>query len=514
MAVPELSRWPSLVRANKVLRERAPDRRACRRELLEKARAFTCAHLGLPCDLPAAAETVIATGHQPIWHHCGLWIKNVACSRLARSVHATAVHVVLDHDVCDTAMAVPRRRADGTWYRQWLDIEPEAHGLALEDRQPHGATTAQFLDDVVRLHPEPFCTEIWNGCGLGNAARWDAFGSVAEVVVYLQALLNAAFGLDNLLYLPVSQLCTSEAFMDFLVSIVSNAMDFATCYNEALAARCGRFEAVGPLTIRPLAMDRRRQQTELPFWLVRSDGTRTPLVVRQDRTGPLTALLRAGRRRLRPKAVPLTLFLRRYLADWFIHGLGGATYEPVVDHVMRAYYGVGVPDYGVVTCTVLLPWCRPGDRGAPHLGQLRHHLHHVLHNPEQCLNASQHDAEQMRRLADRKQRAIARAGDRRLSRDRRKAAWASVSTINQRLRRSATDAITRLEEAIAHAERRQASQAACDSREYFFGLFPRAALRTLADTVEFSARRDMAARERSAQCSVAAHERGLSCWTK
>lgn len=490
--------------------ERAPDRRACCRDLLAKARAFTRAHLGLPCDVPATAETVIATGHQPIWHHCGLWIKNVACSRLARAVHATGVHVVLDHDVCDTSMAVPRRRADGTWYRQWLDIESAAQGLTLEDRQPDGAATARFLDAVVRSHPEPFCTEIWNNRGLGDAEGWDSFDSVAEVVVYLQALLNAALGLDNLLYLPVSQLCTSEAFMDFAVSIVSNAMDFAACYNEALAERSGGVETVGPLTIRPLAVNDRRRQTELPFWLVRRDGTRTPLVVRQDRTGPLTTLLRQGRRRLRPKAVPLTLFLRRYLADWFIHGLGGARYEPVVDHLMRTYYGVGVPEYGVVTCTAMLPWCRSGGRGAPHLGQLRHRLHHVLHNPEQCLNASQHDAEPVRRLAGRKQRAIATAGDRRLPRERRQAAWVSISTINRRLRRSATDAITHWEEAIVRAERRRASQAVCDSREYFFGLFPKATLRALADAAEFSAHGSVAPCERRARHSVATHERTIT----
>ncbi len=43
---------------------------------------------------------------------------------------------------------------------------------------------------------------------------------------------------------------------------------------------------------------------------------------------------------LRPKAVSLTTFIQLYLADWFVHGIGGSLYEPVTDYVIENYFGV------------------------------------------------------------------------------------------------------------------------------------------------------------------------------
>ena len=47
----------------------------------------------------------------------------------------------------------------------------------------------------------------------------------------------------------------------------------------------------------------------------------------------------------------LTLFVRLCLADGFIHGIGGGTYDQVTDDIIRRYYGIEPPGYTVVSAT-------------------------------------------------------------------------------------------------------------------------------------------------------------------
>jgi hypothetical protein len=62
--------------------------------------------------------------------------------------------------------------------------------------------------------------------------------------------------------------------------------------------------------------------------------------------------------RLWPKALLQSLYTRLYLADFFIHGLGGGFYEPVNDLLLKELgEGPGAP-YGVASATL---WVSPAD---------------------------------------------------------------------------------------------------------------------------------------------------------
>jgi hypothetical protein len=330
--------------------------------------------------------------------------------------------------------------------------------------------------------------------------------TVADVVTYLQAVLNAPFAAGDVLYLPVSQLSATDTFLSFAVSAMSNAMYFAQCYNDAVA-RCSAGRN-GRLGIHALAVDAPRGRTELPFWLLRPEGDRTSLQVRlrtggaldlqaascavgsldaasgQGKAEQLRRLLASHHWLLRPKAITLTLFLRLHLADWFIHGTGGARYEPITDRILRDYYDMRPPRYGVVTCTATLPRC---SRAAPadEPGSLRHQLHHLRHNPERCLPAHACQEGPVGHLVRAKQECIARAGDPRLPRAMHKTAWERVSRINEELCKHAGREIANLEAAVAQSRQESTSRAVCQSREYFFGLFPPWRLARIADAVTF-----------------------------
>jgi hypothetical protein len=55
-----------------------------------------------------------------------------------------------------------------------------------------------------------------------------------------------------------------------------------------------------------------------------------------------------------PKAIPQTLFLRMYLCDFFIHGVGGGVYEEVVDKFFYRTAVLEPPTYGVISATYFI----------------------------------------------------------------------------------------------------------------------------------------------------------------
>ena len=51
----------------------------------------------------------------------------------------------------------------------------------------------------------------------------------------------------------------------------------------------------------------------------------------------------------------MTLFARLGLGDFFIHGIGGGKYDEVTDAIIRDYFGIEPPRYGVLSATLHLP---------------------------------------------------------------------------------------------------------------------------------------------------------------
>src|SRR5207249_6511614 len=66
-------------------------------------------------------------------------------------------------------------------------------------------------------------------------------------------------------------------------------------------------------------------------------------------------LERAGLK-VRPRALTNTLFARLFVADLFIHGIGGGKYDELTDEIIRRYYGAEPPAYMVLSGTLFLPF--------------------------------------------------------------------------------------------------------------------------------------------------------------
>jgi len=508
-ADPEVCEWPRLSAANSAVLKNITSRKRCRAELLEAACTYT--QRILPASGPRSQKScVIAAGHQPGWHHCGIWVKQVAVSNLARTMGGTALHLMVDHDDCDTTMLLPDCTPGGLWRLKQVNITTSQEHVAPEVRRPALRIKKKaFIEKVMSHNRSGFCGCVWSKLDLSILENEKRSDCIADTVTYLQALLNRALGLQ-ILYLPVSQLCKSDAFERFVISIVTDAARFAGSYNRAAATGADHGNKNKHQAVTTLELNEQTGQVELPFWLLAENGERARLYAVQRMDGcvrigtrdnnlcsldskcinspqaGLTNMLRQFRYRLRPKAVSLTLFVRLFLADWFVHGIGGAGYEHITDHIITDYYGIEPLSFGIITMNMNLDVPDRSRCSAPSVRQLRHKLREIRYSPEKFVAATLREKEPAKSMIAQKHRLIRNAKDRSMPARLRRAAWCSIAEVNEKLLTLADAQRLQLEKRLAATEALERSRQIADYRGYFFGLFPESRLRKVIDTLNFT----------------------------
>jgi len=372
---PELSEWLGVLRQNELVLRAVGSRSESREELLEIARRYSEKVLKLGYR-SLGAETIIATGHQSVWGHCGIWIKDAVACRFSETVGGRCLHLVVDHDICDTGIVVAR--SDGGFER--IEIEDGQKAVGAEWRGcPDMERVFSFVDAVVGCGAG-LCRDVWSKWRERREGKKLEFSNVAEVIVYLQSMLNDVLGLE-MLYLPVSRLCESDSFFNFARSLIVDAERFAEIYNGAREMQMVELQLERWQSVRRLLVDKDRNLFEVPLWVVEAGGDRGTLYVEPNgasaslwcdgfelgvvdlagRCGALKSVLAASGHRLRCKAVVLTLFVRLFLADWFVHGVGGGRYEYIADRIIEEYFGIDGLGFGIATMSVTLGESGGGD---------------------------------------------------------------------------------------------------------------------------------------------------------
>ncbi|UCG49928.1 MAG: hypothetical protein JSU94_09115 [Phycisphaerales bacterium] len=508
---PEPPGWPPLLARNRQIVESIPGRSKSRQELLAAARSYTERLLGSARPPPAGhIDFCAVTGHQAIWHHCGILAKDFAVQKLARTTGGLALHLVLDHDIRDTAMVLPPTDRDRGLRFERVQIESEQMPVPLEFRPPPPKNTLEtFIQAVTKTTPASLCGQTWPKCDPLQSTDLSRFANIADFITYCQATLKDALGLGSIVYLPVSNLSRTDAFAAFLCSIILDAEAFAAAYNNAIDKHAAARRGTRRPPIRKLTLDTHGGLIELPFWVVSTDGRRSSLHVRTANAGRVgigtvstelanldPAWLSKNPSRLantlhklghflRPKAVPLTLFVRLFLADWFVHGLGGATYEPVTDNIIREYYHIEPPAFGVATCTMTLNTRNQPPSPKSPVAQLTRRLRDIRHNPEKYIDRPTLKTAAVASLIGSKRQLVAKATDRSLPGDARSSAYASLVAVNERLFEYARTAADRTERQMALSHKNALSKKVADYREFFFGLFPQQRLAKTAASLTF-----------------------------
>ena len=433
LARPAFPEWAALARTNHTAAQAwgftvagrpVGDLRAlARREALAAATAFS-ERLGVKVQAPGSPDgLIVATGHQPDLYHPGVWIKDFLLQRLAEETGATGFDVVVDSDGFDTlSVSSPCLLPDVHRCTQYLAVGsaescfacspvPSAHEVA-----DWNAAVALQLESLpapsIRRHFAEFAVAL-------EAAREDA-ANLAELVTFARRRFEASAG-SGYLELPATTMGRSEAFAAFAVDMALAGSRFAEAYNGALAdyrAINKTRSAAQPFP--DLVVD--GGKIELPLWSIGPHERRTVwcehtggtvrlvdeagVVLAEFAEEPeqaIAALLAAGLT-LAPKALSLTLFVRGFASDIFIHGVGGGGYDRVTDDVFRRYYGVEPPAFVVASITMYLPLGMHVITEAE-VSAARERLNRLDHNPDAMLSEVEFDS------ADERARATALAAE-------------------------------------------------------------------------------------------------------
>lgn len=395
-------------------------RRRARAEAVAVAVEYT-RELGL--DPPEAYDEgpddldglLAVTGHQPVLAHPGVWAKNLLIDDLARSRGWVGINLVVDHDaVGAVCVNVPRKDADGALGVDYCCLVREAQGVPYESMPvPTLDLLERWVGDVrERLAsagvPGALAAfESWSGL-----AREALAGSVSigDLLTRARRAYEGPLG-TRYLELPVSRLAGGDTFLTFAMDLCGRAAELRLIYNRALAEYRELREIRSPANPLP-DLDVDGDMIEMPFWIVTEDGRREALwvgrradtlvlncgsctAVEVDALDPALALsaLRQKGVAIRPKALTLTLFVRLFVADLFLHGIGGGKYDVLTDELMGAVYGIGPPPYAVASMTMRLPFGQASG-SAPDQAALERSLAALKHNPDKALEeAGELDAE-------------------------------------------------------------------------------------------------------------------------
>ncbi len=441
-------------------------------DLRREARAF----IGHFDDSP-----LFATGHQTELYHPGVWVKNAMINSLARQAGGSAFHLAVDTDA--------PKHLHLRWPGGSQAITDDEELTTAEWTSLLSPPTPRYLSDIVESVDEA-------------AAGWSFTPSTEPFLASLRRLslesLNLSTALTNSVHslewdlglrhhaLVVSPIWQCEPYLIFLHHFLARASEVAQVYNRVL----GDYRAKNGVrtTARPMPdLNASSDEIECPFWLDDlRQGTRTRAVVRclkdQWTISPaaggdpctldpsvdgriaaerLLKWCRANQLRIAPRALTLTLFFRLFLADQFVHGIGGGRYDQVTDDFIHGLFAFDPPRFSVTTATLYFPTA---------VGQRRINLHPLLQEGRRVRHGM---------LSSEKRTLVTQIDQLpRHSRQRQDLFF----QMHQRLAaESNSPAIRHWEQKLREAQHASHLQKALFDRELFFAIQPRERLRGLIE---------------------------------
>ena len=459
--------------------------------------------------LPAhnAAGPLIVAGHQPTLFHCGVLIKNFALARLARRVQGTPLNLIVDNDIAtplhlsvpDGSREQPATRlvpfSSDTAARPWEDIKPDLSGAFTGF--PERITEALSRWDIDPLLP----------------TVWPAAISAAEQGRGLSECLSAArISLQDqfdhgTLELPISSLATRRSFLRFVAMVLVQADRFAEAHNRALSVY-RQAHRVRSRTHPAADLDRHDGWLETPFWCWHAGDThRRRLMVRVTSAGiavsdgstleaewtltnvpdldQLASELAQWQHdglRIRPSALSTTLFPRVFLADLFVHGIGGSKYDEVTDALMADFFGIAPPAYLTLSATLQLPLGGPFDVSPADRSRLFSRRRRMIYNAQAFLADGQAaDLREHKHALIGRQHAD-KLDNSRPARQRRRQRYHEFRDVDRELSRHTIGARQALDGELQALDRQLDANSVLSNREFSFCLFPAQLLRTFLET--------------------------------
>ena len=513
---PQLEQMPRDLRHNVSLLNRSESqimgeslgniRAQTRNELLELARQYH-QEIKLPCPGYDGKGPLIVTGHQCQFIHCGILIKYILIDYLARARGGAALNISVDSDIPrNVALKLPLRQQQELSVRQ-IALTNIKDDLPLEYQARPGSE--EIKEFIRRLRQANISEGIAPAVENLEKALSDLPGRAETRADFFNLLNHHLAGQLGVRWaeLPLSYLGQSDAFMFFAADLLLKAHQVWRCYNQALMnyrrihkirnllhpmpALKGADEADDDIQELPLWIFR-RGQARRPLFLGRSDGNliisdgqkelmqlpEDKLLKSGQAVVVLKSALQKNKLQLRPRALTLTIFARLFLADYFVHGIGGARYDRVADEFIRQYYQTEPPAFAACSATMHLPLgdypeCGPA---AEKLRGAQHQRRDWKYNPQRYITDSIKNAAgaKLQTLLIKRAEAIKTSEQLRQSqagREQRRRVFEKIRQLNLQIVAAAPQLTEQLDRQIQAVQRQYRQAQMAHDREYFFGLF-------------------------------------------
>jgi len=417
----------------------------CRKEVILKALKFSKNFApDIEEKLNPAYQYIIQTGHQPVFFHPGIWIKNIFLNKLLKSPlldKSLGLSIILDNDICkDLNLSLPALSSSGNLKLEKVNFLSSTltPNLPFEEYPcPSLELITKFTREVIhRLKPlESENKDILNN--FKKFARCLENSSRLYSQNYKRANLGEFLGLarrldekeiePTYLEIPFSQTCDGDEFLSFFLEIIKNIKSFSEIYNNKLDEYRKLFKIRNQAYPSPDLMIK-ENLIEIPFWAWKEGDQRRKVFILREKGGnylyndsygkifliekdglkslfSLKTTLKERGLKMRPKALLLTLYNRLFISDLFVHGLGGAKYDLVTDEIIREFFKVEPPHFLVVSCTLYLNFKSSPFISDSKISSLKKKIRDLEFNSERYvdeLSLTKKEEVQMGKLAEKK----------------------------------------------------------------------------------------------------------------
>lgn len=326
---------------------------------------------------PLATSPFFLTGHQPELFHPGVWFKNFLIDCWARAHIGLAINILVDHDQCRSlTIRVPCRDSHGRL--KFASIEPEERSRQAPWEWTYPNNVASWRGFPERVHAAMagvgaphLLAAIWPDC----MQALEAGLPVGRAFSIGRNAIERSSGL-RVHDVPMSELCRRRGFATFARMLMADRVRLADCYNRARAEYRAFFKIrneahpVPPLNVHgewvevPLRIYRRDDPIRRPVFVSAASG-RFRISDGQKEVGSFPdttneyfwdAWMHWADQGwcIRPRALSMTLFLRLFVSDHFVHGIGGGLYDQMTNQIIKTWLGIEAPVYAVATATMKL----------------------------------------------------------------------------------------------------------------------------------------------------------------
>lgn len=420
-----------------------------RTQALQAARDYT-SNYSTECVLNTSTEplNLVVGGHQPELFHPGVWFKNILLSKISESTSSCGLHVIIDHDLARSdAIRVPVQSAatmdsfeHGIGYEKG-ELYQTAISLPIRSDSRNRLPWHLTLTDGSDLgHWKDAVDQIASGlasCGIFSSIAQDRFPLLSECLSKCQNFSEAFsqfrhrieidHGVSNL-EVPIGSICDASAFGRFVYYCVSDAHSLWSIYNRCRSEYRHRHSIRNQAQPVPELLQE-DGILELPFWVYErevasfTDRKRLWLIVDSNQSSGAHQLvdhpdpaqrticlsLPKDQKQvdlawsqwvdegvcIRPRALMTTLFLRCFVSDLFVHGIGGGAYDELTDAIILAWLGMHPPEYITCSASLHLGISASGDVAAESMHQAHRELQLMRSVPERFLDTTQSKQKQL-----------------------------------------------------------------------------------------------------------------------